>query len=79
MFIIVLIISIAVEDLHLIIRRGDVGWDPNNRFNPASFLCLDLAFYRICRSFFVSHELKQEVVTRFVNIDGIVDYHYMFI
>ena len=55
-------------------------WDPINRFNPATFLCMSHVSTRIsnviCMSWtFVFTELRLKVIVRFLVIGGIVDHH----
>ena len=58
------------------------GWDPNSRFNPATFLCMSpgqhIDFQVICRvTLFVFSELRWEEIVRFIDIGGIVNHHYL--
>ena len=65
-----------LHDLHQILIEIE-GWDPINQFNPTTFLCLSQTRTWISNVvvFFMFNILRQEVVVRFVDIDGIVDHH----
>jgi hypothetical protein len=58
--------------------------DSINRLNSTTFLCLSQARTWIsnviccCSPFFAFSELRWEVIVCFVNIGGIVDYHYLY-
>jgi hypothetical protein len=66
-----------LHDLHQNLLEIDEGWDPINQFNPTTFLCLSQTRTWISNVvvFFMFNILRQEVVVRFVDIDGIVDHH----
>ena len=65
-----------LHDLHQILIEIDEGWDPINQFNPTTFLGLSQTRTWISNVvFFMFNILRQEVVVRFVDIDGIVDHH----
>ena len=58
------------------------GWDPMNRFDPATFLCLSYAVPTwisnvMYRNLFLKmfSDLRLEVIVRFVVIGRIVDHH----
>jgi len=58
------------------LSRGE-GWDPINRFNPATFVYMSgsgfpTSYVVVC---FVFSELRWEVIARFVDIGGIGDNH----
>ena len=65
--------------LEIQLSRGE-GWDPINRFNPATSLCLSqartwISNIMLLSLIFVFNELRWEVIVCFVDIGGIVDHH----
>jgi len=59
-------ISILPLEIQLLRGEGVGGWDPINRFNPATYLVV----------FYVFNDLRSEVTVGFVDIGEIVDHHY---
>ena len=63
------------------VSRGD-NWDPINRFNTDTFVCLSQAMISIssipCRGRFVYIELTRETLVPFVDIGGIVEHQCFY-
>ena len=68
--------SYQEERVEIQLSRGE-GWDPINRFNPATLLCLSQTWISnvICGGLFMFSEFRWEVILRFVDIGEIDDHH----
>ena len=70
-----LLLQIFYLKYYIIMIQLSKGWDPKNRFNPITSLCL--ISNTISRGTFVVKSLRWDVIGHFVNIGGFVEHWFV--